>query len=331
MICFCEFPVNSGLMCSDAHFICEDDLNLYVKSESQIDDMMTLRARRARVFCPMKRLKSCNSPEFSDRDLACQVSDETFSCYLLARERLIDQDAFEAAHQSLEATLHQITQDLRTQGKCVYLSTELVTEQLRRLLPDPRQCGACGFGPVDPYACSDLQAHHGEESHLPGTHAAAINNSCPKCSWFAPNLDAWPRWAGALSSEFLAANPLDLVARRRLVLAPRTLPLPPHPQPLPSAAGYRASLLPRVGPTASASRLQGGAADAQPGSARAGRWSDVDAERWRSLRRQDRDPVLEQRPIASAPTSPGRLAGGTSLRRPAGPVDGGWETVCRRR
>ena len=69
-------------------------------------------------------------------------------------------------------------------------------------MDDPRQCGRCGFGPVDhrgsgcgcerftawclrPSGCSDLSAHHGEVS-IPG--GAAISNRCPRapsCSWSA--------------------------------------------------------------------------------------------------------------------------------------------------
>ena len=31
-------------------------------------------------------------------------------------------------------------------------------------MDDPRQCGRCGFGPVDHRGCSDLRAHHMEVS-----------------------------------------------------------------------------------------------------------------------------------------------------------------------
>eukprot|EP00439_Symbiodinium_sp_Y106_P075463 s923_g14.t6 len=65
-------------------------------------------------------------------------------------------------------------------------------------MEDPRQCGRCGFGPVDHRGCSDLSAHHGEVS-IPG--GAAISNRCPRCGWFVSVLSEWPEWDGELRTE----------------------------------------------------------------------------------------------------------------------------------
>jgi hypothetical protein len=38
-----------------------------------------------------------------------------------------------------------------------------LAEQLATLFPNARQCGSCGFGPVDRVACEDLASLHGLE------------------------------------------------------------------------------------------------------------------------------------------------------------------------
>lgn len=77
------------------------------------------------------------------------------------------------------------------------LSLEELNE-VAAAMDDPRQCGRCGFGPVDHRGCSDLSAHHGEVS-IPG--GAAISNRCPRCGWFVSVLSEWPEWDGELRTE----------------------------------------------------------------------------------------------------------------------------------
>ncbi|KAL1514481.1 hypothetical protein AB1Y20_003580 [Prymnesium parvum] len=64
-------------------------------------------------------------------------------------------------------------------------------------MSDPRQCGRCAFGPVDYSGCSRLTTHHGELSR---GGASRVSNACPRCGWFAPSLEAWPRWDRTLAS-----------------------------------------------------------------------------------------------------------------------------------
>jgi len=67
--------------------------------------------------------------------------------------------------------------------------------QLRRnFLGRAHQCAQCNFGPITHMACSDLSAHHGEGV---GQHAK-VDNSCPRCHWFAEELNAWPMWDGTV-------------------------------------------------------------------------------------------------------------------------------------
>ncbi|CAE7473305.1 unnamed protein product, partial [Symbiodinium pilosum] len=83
---------------------------------------------------------------------------------------------------------------VRSQRTGLVLSLEELNE-LAAAMDDPRQCGRCGFGPVDHRGCSDLSAHHGEVS-IPG--GAAVSNQCPRCGWFVHRLTEWPLWDGEM-------------------------------------------------------------------------------------------------------------------------------------
>lgn len=63
-------------------------------------------------------------------------------------------------------------------------------------MSDPRQCGRCGFGPVDHAGCDSLSSHHGEVAMGRSSGANLVSNACPRCGWFVPSLRAWPAWDG---------------------------------------------------------------------------------------------------------------------------------------
>jgi len=63
------------------------------------------------------------------------------------------------------------------------------------------QCAHCGFGPIDHFACGDLESHHGED-----VGGAKINNACPRCDWFSEVLSDWPKWDGTLPKEAIGGG-----------------------------------------------------------------------------------------------------------------------------
>ena len=76
-------------------------------------------------------------------------------------------------------------------------------------MSDPRQCGRCGFGPVDHSGCDSLSSHHGEVAVARGNGANLVSNACPRCGWFVPSLRTWPAWDGLASKtpiEWYAAE-----------------------------------------------------------------------------------------------------------------------------
>ena len=75
---------------------------------------------------------------------------------------------------------------------------DFVQHLRRQFLGRAYQCADCGYGPIDHFACGDLQAHHGEQ-----VGASSINNSCPRCGWFSNDIDDWAKWDGKVPEEAL--------------------------------------------------------------------------------------------------------------------------------
>jgi len=53
-------------------------------------------------------------------------------------------------------------------------------------------CPECGFGPIDKYACDDMQAHHFQRKG-----DTFIDNSCPMCHFFSHGIRSWKKWDGS--------------------------------------------------------------------------------------------------------------------------------------
>ncbi|CAE8642648.1 unnamed protein product [Polarella glacialis] len=71
--------------------------------------------------------------------------------------------------------------------------------ELAATMDDARQCGRCGFGPVDHRGCSDLSSHHMEIS-VRGRNRSTVSNACPRCDWFTGRLQDWPAWDGEMQT-----------------------------------------------------------------------------------------------------------------------------------
>jgi len=86
------------------------------------------------------------------------------------------------------------------------IENDVIADLRRKFMGRAFMCSSCGFGPVDHYACSDLLAHDGEETH---DRRAVIDNSCPHCGWFSPDLSDWKEWDGTVCSEFVESELLN--------------------------------------------------------------------------------------------------------------------------
>jgi hypothetical protein len=57
----------------------------------------------------------------------------------------------------------------------------LLEQQLVSHYPNGRQCGSCGFGPVDLSGCRCLASHHGQRTGNGAGGASVVSNACSSC------------------------------------------------------------------------------------------------------------------------------------------------------
>ena len=124
----------------------------------------------------------CTAPPFSDILLAQHLSKESFEACLAMKRRVGEQRVFEKANADWQVKYDKLRNQQNTQQQDE-TDRKMLAEQLKRQFPNAFQCKECGHGPIDHMACDDLYAHHGEEH---GT--GRINNACPACGWFSPNI-----------------------------------------------------------------------------------------------------------------------------------------------
>lgn len=149
-----------------------------------------------------QRACGCVSEPFDDLTVArhCDGDEALFAQYLRARARVRDDEVYADAQQALHE--HALAMRAAVQaGQRARVANQLLARQLRQQMPNARQCGGCGFGPIDHFACDDLARHHGERHG-----AATVDNGCPKCGWFRADVGAWPRWSGTLLAEQAAVE-----------------------------------------------------------------------------------------------------------------------------
>ena len=90
-------------------------------------------------------------------------------------------------------------------------------ERIRRALPNVRQCGRCGYGPLVNDGCDNMATHHGWNIF----NGTVINNHCPNCNWFNPSWSDWPRWNGQFPT--LPTSPSQMNADATNLLEEREL------------------------------------------------------------------------------------------------------------
>lgn len=191
------------------------------------------RIRFGRVFCPCASTAAggCASGAFEDIDVAKGLASDvsTFASYMHMRSRLTIADevskVYETAQQALQEEIALVRQNAAARGGSNVSVTAasanaagnlLLAKQLKQLMPGARQCQECGWGPMAFVACKDLSAHHGmqvatvtiegdddDEGADARQRSVKIDNSCPRCGWFAKNRNAWPKWDGKIHEDIL--------------------------------------------------------------------------------------------------------------------------------
>ena len=198
VICHERFERSSMVICSvGEHAVCKSCFQQYVDVEMQ-NDIQQLR-------CPLwpSHAGGCRGL-FSEETIARMFSSESNTVLLMHKyikwlKKQIRSEEYKNSH----AVLNQIVAAL---SKAMpHLNQEIIERQLREAVPNARQCGKCGFGPVEHFACGNLETHHGQR-----VGRAAIQNKCPHCGWFASNINQWPKWNGKLHSAAWSLTELNV-------------------------------------------------------------------------------------------------------------------------
>ena len=211
-----EMPAGDGILCGSGHFTCDGCLERHVLGKAEeLTSLNELHARfvtaeaqdnvtlalelSGRVFCLLRRADAhsgCDAAALGDGAIARHVSEAAFAAHCHAKTLLpVARESarvFNEAQAALRAEVERVQAQLR-EGRAIEEGRALLAAQLRQSMPNARQCGQCGFGPVEHVACGDLQTHQGQQAGN-----ARIDNRCPSCGWFSRDIREWPQWNGQL-------------------------------------------------------------------------------------------------------------------------------------
>ncbi len=222
----CLDEASSALRCPNDHSICASCFTPFVddvcrKAAAVELPMLTAaeRQRYGRVACPC----TCDHV-FSDAAIAKSLSltdTGLFERYMHMRTALAVADqtakAFEEAQQALQAELVKLRDSSpEASAGSAKAGNILLANQIQKMMPNARQCKMCGWGPMAFRDCSDLASHHGQvvrrldvdadDPRLSDGKAFVeikIDNSCPRCGWFAKERKSWPKWDGVIHDDAL--------------------------------------------------------------------------------------------------------------------------------
>jgi len=194
------------------HALCSPCFQAYARQQQQQE--WVKHKRGARLLCPCRLPHDAECiGSFSEKSMAAFLPEELYQIYMDQQRDKIHVEEAAKFNDMLNRMAKQLQKDMPG------ISRELLERQLKAALPGARQCGSCGYGPVEHYACGDLQSHHNES-----TGKAKINNACPKCGWFSADISQWPKWNGIVHSSMVAQTPsVDCStqkARKRIINRP---------------------------------------------------------------------------------------------------------------
>ena len=106
-ICFCDGPISDGILCGDDHYTCDTCFESYVRSEVEKPvGEIKKRDPEGRCLCP-KNTKSggndrCKAPPLPDKDVAANLTYETFESYLRSRSNIKEAAVAEEMRMEME-------------------------------------------------------------------------------------------------------------------------------------------------------------------------------------------------------------------------------------
>lgn len=189
-ICYMEEHDDDVLAvgCDNNHYMCQPCFVSWVESESDLEaNPQSILLNGGRITCVCKKSDDCQSPAFGNKLIATVVSDEIYEKYLKARDFVVGKEAVAGALSKI-----------KNSGDMDAVEQEQIRNMYRGKdgTYSAYMCGQCSFGPIDHGWCSNLSSHHGESKAKSKGGVSHVNNSCPKCGWFAHCISSWPRWNG---------------------------------------------------------------------------------------------------------------------------------------
>lgn len=226
-ICFESFKVSDGIQClslHDRHFQCKECFTHYVEMlNSQKDASPHLfRSRQGGIRCAAQ---DCQSVFFSRAQVCGGLnSDAVMEVYLENLQHLKGLELYadyqlqllqamddirltnarinEKAEATAEAAAEAEAKRIAAEREMKRLELESFAQTLRNEMPDARQCGKCGFGPVAKKGCDDLKRHDKEvvaAASAGDKKAGQYDNTCKSCGWFGVSWERdWKPWDGKL-------------------------------------------------------------------------------------------------------------------------------------
>ncbi|CAH0366292.1 unnamed protein product, partial [Pelagomonas calceolata] len=186
VVCFDDFDAAGGGSCGGDHSICADCLSGHVARELEVvsednDRLAAHRQRGGRIRCASYGGPGGCGSDYSDRTLARCLAPAVFEAYRAAQDRTVEDRIFAEAQERITRAVRETEDRIfaeRLQAEENQFAEEeeaararrqaerdrqALVEALRRDFPNARQCGGCGFGPIDHMACNNLRTHHGEQ------------------------------------------------------------------------------------------------------------------------------------------------------------------------
>jgi len=188
VVCATCLLKDQAAVCSGGlHALCAKCFQDYAHAEQSQPEQL-IQQRGARLLCPCRPPHDAGcTGSFSEQSIASFLPAELHRRHMDHQRIQIHAEEFAKANDMLNT----ITE--RLQREMPGISRTLLERQLAAALPGARQCGECGYGPIEHYACDNLQSHHNE-----ARGRNRINNACPQCGWFRENIASWPKWNGRM-------------------------------------------------------------------------------------------------------------------------------------
>jgi hypothetical protein len=177
--------------CSQDHSACRVCFSRYI-TETWFQKRMDDNDTQPELRC---MFRFCCSEPLTDTQVARHASDAAFARYLEKKQNHRDGLVYADAVQLVLQVTRNVEGMSEEQRKAVdEAERKLLQHQLNRTMKNALMCPRCKWGPIELFACGDLQSHH-DEGTMSGSK---IDNRCANCRFFSYHVSGWATWDGIL-------------------------------------------------------------------------------------------------------------------------------------